>query len=61
MMTNELTGLLFRAILDRPDGDVLNIVQAASELPGDAYERLSRAYREIAGGDATDDPISLPD
>lgn len=49
--------LLLKAILDRPDGDVLNIVQAAAELPGDMYDRLSKAYHEIAGNDA--DPNTM--
>jgi hypothetical protein len=52
--------LLLQSILDRPDGDILNIVQAAAELPGSTYDRLSKAYHEITGNDATDDEIGLP-
>ena len=53
--------LLLQAILDRPNGDVLNIVQAAAELPGTLHERLSKAYREITGtdGQGDDRPITL--
>lgn len=57
------TQLLLDAINDRPDGDVLNIMQAARELPGDMYDRLSKAYAEITGtnwGDP-DAPIRLRD
>lgn len=47
--------LLLTSILDRPDGDVLNIMQAVVELPGTLYDRLSKAYREVTetdnGGD----------
>lgn len=45
--------LLLRSILDRSDGDILNIVQAAAELPGDMYDRLSKAYYEITRGPLT--------
>lgn len=52
--------LLLKAILDRPDGDILNIIQAASELPGTLYDRLSKAYHEITGTDGDPDaPITL--
>lgn len=34
-------------IAARPDGDVLNIVQAASELEGTVEERLTAAYAEV--------------
>ena len=54
--------LLLQAILDRPDGDVLNIIQTAAELPGTLYDRLSMAYHEITGNDG--DPnamITLPE
>lgn len=34
-------------IAERPDGDVLNIVQAANELTGTVEERLVAAYEEI--------------
>lgn len=52
--------LLLRAILDRSNGDVLNIVQAAAELPGTMYDRFSKAYREITGNDGDPDtPIRL--
>lgn len=47
--------VLLKAILDRPDGDVLNIVQAAAELPGTLYDRFSMAYHEIAGNDGDPD------
>lgn len=40
--------LLLSAILARPNGDILNIVQAAAELPGSLYDRLSKAYNEIS-------------
>jgi len=46
-MTDVRDDLLLRAILERPDGDVLNIVQAASELTGTMYDRFSKAYMEI--------------
>lgn len=52
--------LLLQAILDRPDGDILNIVQAASEMAGSMTERLSKAYHEITGTDGDPDvPIRL--
>lgn len=60
---NELDQLLMDAIMDRPDGDVLNIVQAARELDGSLYDRFSAAYGEITGkewGDP-DGPIGLPE
>lgn len=47
--------LLLDTIMDRPDGDILNIMQAARELPGDLHERLSKAYHEITGNDADPD------
>lgn len=47
-------GLLLYAILDRPDGDILNIVQAAAELPGTMYDRLSKAYMEVTRGPLTE-------
>ena len=53
--------LLLKAILDRPDGDVLCIMQAAAEYQGTMYDRLSKAYAEITGtnwGDP-DAPIRL--
>lgn len=55
--------LLLKAILDRPDGDVLNIMQVAAEYQGTMYDRLSKAYAEITGknwGDP-DAPIRLKD
>lgn len=52
--------LLLRSILDRSNGDVLNIVQAAAELPGTLYDRFCKAYMEITGNDGNDDrPIRL--
>jgi len=51
--------VLLRAILDRPNGDILNIVQAAAELPGTLHERLSKAYHEITGNDGKDEVIGL--
>jgi hypothetical protein len=53
--------LLIRAINDRPDGDVLNIVQAASEYQGTLYDRLAKAYAEVTGTNWGDDdtPIKL--
>lgn len=52
--------LLLSSILDRPNGDILNIVQAAAELPGDLYDRFSKAYHEITGNDDNpDDMIGL--
>lgn len=39
-------------LIKLPDGDVLCIVQAASEqLPGPVSERLVKGYREIVGED----------
>jgi hypothetical protein len=58
----ELDQLLMDAINERPDGDVLNIVQAARELEGDLYERFAKAYAEVTGnhwGDP-DGTIGLP-
>jgi hypothetical protein len=52
----ERDDLLLQAILDRPNGDILNIVQAAAELEGDLHSRLSMAYHEITGNDG--DPNS---
>lgn len=43
--------LILDAILDRPDGDILNIIQAARENEGTLYDRLSKAYHEITGTD----------
>lgn len=40
--------LLFSAIMDLDNGQILNVMQAAAELPGSAYDRLSKAYHEIA-------------
>lgn len=52
--------MLFDAIMDRPNGDILNIMQAARELPGSAYDRLSKAYHEITGTDGDPEtPIRL--
>lgn len=47
--------LLLDAIMDRPNGDILNIVQAARELPGTTYDRLSSAYHEVTGTDGDPD------
>lgn len=44
--------LLLDAIMDCTDGEILNIMQAARELPGSTYDRLSAAYHEIKGNDA---------
>lgn len=49
--------LLLQAILDRPNGDVLNIVQMAAELPGAMYDRMSMAYQEITGNNGNPDDI----
>lgn len=61
----ERDSLLLAAILDRPDGDILNIVQAAAELPGTMYDRLSKGYHEITRAPLTqaesDSFISLVD
>jgi|1185.fasta_scaffold364689_1 hypothetical protein len=43
------------AIMDRPNGDILNIMQAARELPGALEQRLTAAYREITGTDGDPD------
>jgi hypothetical protein len=48
--------LLLAAILDRSDGDILCIVQAAAELEGPLSERFSAAYHEVTGNDAPKDP-----
>lgn len=54
--------LLLRAILDRPDGDILNIVQFAAELRGDLHTRLSNAYYAITGNDSDpNEEIGLSD
>jgi hypothetical protein len=49
--------LLLQAILDRSDGDIVNIIQAARELEGSLYDRLSKAYHEIAGNDGNPDEV----
>lgn len=49
--------LLLDAIMDLPNGDILNIVQAARELEGDLYDRFSKAYHEITGNDGNPDEI----
>ena len=54
-MGNDRDQLLLDAIMARPDGDVLNIVQAARELPGALYDRMSAAYHEITGTDGNPD------
>lgn len=59
---HELDQLLMDAILARPDGDILNIVQAARELEGSLYERFAKGYAEVTGnnwGDP-DGTIGLP-
>jgi hypothetical protein len=43
--------ILLRAILAESDGSILNIVQAASELQGDMYNRMSKAYYEVTNKD----------
>lgn len=48
---------LLLAILSRPNDEILNIVQAAAELPGDLHERFSKAYREITGNDGNEDDV----
>ena len=53
-MSPDRDELLLLSILDRPNGDILNIVQAARELPGDMYDRLSKAYMEITRGPLTE-------
>jgi hypothetical protein len=55
--------LLLRAINDRPDGDVLCIMQAAAEYEGTMYDRLAKAYAEITGTQwgGPDDMIRLKD
>ncbi len=45
----EQDSLLLQAINDRPDGDVLNIMQVAAEYEGTLYDRLAKAYAEITG------------
>jgi hypothetical protein len=59
-MTDEL---LLQAILDRPNGDILNIVSLAAEHEGDLNERLSKAYYEVTNNDpgAGDQIIGLTD
>ena len=47
--------LILSAILDRPNGDILNIVQSAAEQKGDLYDRFSKAYHEITGNDWRDE------
>lgn len=36
-------------IMGRPNGDILNIVQAARELPGTMSERFTKAFAEVTG------------
>lgn len=43
--------LLLQAILAEDDGTILNILQAAAELPGTIYDRLSMAYYELTNRD----------
>lgn len=47
--------LLMDAIMACDNGQILNIVQAARELPGSVYDRLSAAYHEITGTDGDPD------
>lgn len=49
--------LILDAIMARPNGDILNIMQAARELPGPLFDRLQGAYREITGNDGHPDDI----
>lgn len=52
--------LLLQAINDRPDGDVLNIIQVACEYEGTLYDRLAKAYAEVTGTNwGGDDAIRL--
>lgn len=52
--------LLLDAINDLPDGKVLNVIQAARELEGSLYDRLSKAYAEATGDwGGPDDMIRL--
>lgn len=55
--------LLLKAILDLPNGTILNLVQAAAELPGNLEERFGRAYYELTNKDpgAETDWIGLKD
>lgn len=43
--------LLLQAILDLGSQEIMDILQAASELDGDMYERMSKAYYEVVGTD----------
>jgi hypothetical protein len=43
--------LLLQAVLQEDVGTIANVVQAASELEGTLYDRLSKAYHEVTGND----------
>jgi hypothetical protein len=49
--------LLLEAILDRPVGDIANIVQMAWENEGTLFDRLSKGYYEITGNDGDPDEV----
>lgn len=38
---------LFNTIMALPDGDILNLMQAASELEGTVEERIANALEEV--------------
>jgi hypothetical protein len=66
-LDRERDTMLLKAILDRPDGDILSIIQVAWEV-GDLprstnlRDRLAYAYYEITGEDGGgDDMIRLRD
>lgn len=52
VVDNERNSLISR-IADLPDGEVLNVIQAANELRGSLAERLGHAYAEVTGTDPT--------
>lgn len=58
-MDDDRDALLLNAILDCDNGQIVNMIQAAAELPGTLFDRMSKAYHEIMGDDADDRPIGL--
>lgn len=60
---SDMDDMLLKAILAQEIGTIANIIQAASELEGTLYERLSGGYYELTNTDprARTDEIGLKD
>lgn len=59
----DMDSMMLRAILAEDVGTIANIVQAASELEGTLFERMSKGYYELTNHDprADTDEIRLRD